>query len=486
MLRFCVETRTDAIRFLAGDSKVVLSNRFKSVNFFALLMNQAPDQTAHRKDFNFPRWLPVTLSVTLMVVVAFVTIITTMALKRATFWRQHTFQTILAAQAFQDNLLDTQRGMRGYVTAGDTNALAQYRNGIKLEPAMFNQLAGLTQDNPQQQQRLKSLAATMTNLIACDARMIDAYNRGGSEMVLRTDTNNVTRLFSGNALDILKTFSGEEQKLLDVRDASERANYRIAGQLLVLAGILAAILLLFANWVAGHELAHRHRVEAKLNETLALQTAIFSSANYAIVTTDKDGIVQMFNPAAERTLGYSAKEVIGHATPMLWRDPQEVAERATKLSARFGSPLRPTFETIVAKIELDQIDQGEWTFIRKDGTRFLSSLVVTGLADADGNLTGYLGFFRDISERKRYEADREKLVFELREALAQVKTLSGLIPICGWCKKVRSDKGYMQTVEQYVHTHTDATFSHGMCPDCAEKFKADIARTNATNPPEIS
>jgi len=449
-------------------------------------MNQAPDQIARRKEFNFPRWLPITVSVTLMVAVAVVAVITTTALRSATYWRQHTFQTILASQSFQDNLLDIQRGMRGYVTAGDTNALAQYRNAIKLEPLMFNQLADLTRDNPQQQQRLKSLDATMTNLIACDTRVIDAYNRGGSEMAQRTDTNNVTRLVSGNALDILKTFSGEEQKLLDVRDASERANYRRAGQLLFIASALAAILLLFSNWMTGHELAHRHRVEAKLNETLALQTAIFNSANYAIVTTDKDGTVLTFNPAAERALGYSAKEIIGHATPMLWRDPQEVAERAAKLSGRFGSPIRPTFETIVAKIELDQIDQGEWTFIRKDGTRFLSSLVVTGLAGADGNLTGYLGFFRDISDRKRYEAEREKLVFELREALAQVKTLSGLIPICGWCKKVRTDKGYMLTVEQYVHDHTDATFSHGMCPDCAEKFKADIARSNSANPPKIS
>ena len=269
--------------------------------------------------------------------------------------------------------------------------------------------------------------------------------------------------------------AGVGMLLLDVWSAAEQADYHRARLQLILGGVLAAILLVFARYLAGCEWRNRLRAESKLGEMQALQNAIFNSANYAIVTTDKKGVVQMFNAAAERILGYSAKEIVGHATLMHWRDPQEVAERAAKLSDRFGHPLRPTFETIVAKIELDQIDQGEWTFIRKDGTRFPASLVVTGLADAQGDLTGYLAFFQDISERKNYEAEREKLVFELREALASVKTLSGLIPICAWCKSIRSDTGYWQNVEEYVRAHSEAKFSHSICPSCQEKFKDKIA-----------
>jgi len=272
--------------------------------------------------------------------------------------------------------------------------------------------------------------------------------------------------------------------LLDVWYAAEQADYRSAERQLILGSVLAAILLIFAGLMAGRELRSRRRAESKLSETLALQNAIFNSANYAIVTTDKNGVVQMFNSAAERLLGYSAKEIIGKNTPMLWRDAQEIAERAAKLSDRFGHPLRPTFETIIAKIELDRIDQGEWTFVRKDGTRFPSLLVVTGLADAHGNLTGYLAFFQDISERKDYEAEREKLVVELRDALVRVKTLSGLIPICAWCKSIRSDSGYWQNVEEYVRAHSDVKFSHSICPSCQEKFNDEIARADseAENP----
>jgi PAS domain-containing protein len=264
--------------------------------------------------------------------------------------------------------------------------------------------------------------------------------------------------------------------MLDVWNAVEQADYHRAQFQLIIGGVLALILLAFASLMAGQEREHRRRAESRLSETLALQNAIFHSANYAIATTDKNGVVQIFNTAAERLLGYSAKEIVGQTTLMHWRDPQEVAERATKLSDRFGHPLRPTFETIIAKIELDQVDRGEWTFIRKDGTRFPASLVVTGLADAHGNLSGYLAFFQDISERKHYEADREKLVFELREALASVKTLSGLIPICAWCKSIRSDTGYWQNVEEYVRAHSEANFSHSICPSCQEKFKEEIAK----------
>src|SRR5439155_6634673 len=109
----------------------------------------------------------------------------------------------------------------------------------------------------------------------------------------------------------------------------------------------------------------------------------------------------------------------------------------------------------------------------KDHSRFIASLVITALADQTGNFTGYLGIFRDISLRKSLEGEREKLILELKNALTEVKTLSGLIPICGWCKNVRNDSGYWQSVEQYVHAHTEATFTHGICPECKEKFKAD-------------
>jgi CheY-like chemotaxis protein len=72
--------------------------------------------------------------------------------------------------------------------------------------------------------------------------------------------------------------------------------------------------------------------------------------------------------------------------------------------------------------------------------------------------------------KAKLEAEREQLISELQEALATIKTLRGLIPICAWCKQIRNDKGYWQAVEQYIEEHSDVEFTHGMCPECQKKF----------------
>lgn len=76
--------------------------------------------------------------------------------------------------------------------------------------------------------------------------------------------------------------------------------------------------------------------------------------------------------------------------------------------------------------------------------------------------------------KHRMERERDDLINRLQEALAQVKTLSGIIPICGWCKNIRNDKGYWETVERFVRAHSEANFTHSICPDCAAKIKTEI------------
>jgi HAMP domain-containing protein len=79
-----------------------------------------------------------------------------------------------------------------------------------------------------------------------------------------------------------------------------------------------------------------------------------------------------------------------------------------------------------------------------------------------------------IERRKQSEAERERLIVELQEALKKVKTLSGLLPICASCKKVRDDKGYWSQIDAYISEHSDAEISHGLCPDCMQKIYPDI------------
>jgi len=76
-------------------------------------------------------------------------------------------------------------------------------------------------------------------------------------------------------------------------------------------------------------------------------------------------------------------------------------------------------------------------------------------------------------ERKQEETEREHLITELQKALAEVKTLSGLLPICSGCKKIRDDHGYWNRIESFISEHSDAEFSHGICPECAQKYFPD-------------
>jgi DNA-binding NtrC family response regulator len=81
---------------------------------------------------------------------------------------------------------------------------------------------------------------------------------------------------------------------------------------------------------------------------------------------------------------------------------------------------------------------------------------------------------KEIVERQRAEEEKEKLIVELKESLAKIKTLSGLLPICAWCKKIRDDAGYWQQLESYIGKHSEAEFSHGICPDCLKQKYPDF------------
>jgi two-component system sensor histidine kinase/response regulator len=127
--------------------------------------------------------------------------------------------------------------------------------------------------------------------------------------------------------------------------------------------------------------------------------AVLESTAYAIIATRPDGVITVFNQAAERLLGWSAAELIGRQTPGSFHDPAEVVARAAELSAEFGRAIAPGFECFVLSAREDgRADERPWTYVRKDGGRVPVLLSVTAVRDQDGTLTGYLGVARDVSE----------------------------------------------------------------------------------------
>ncbi len=92
---------------------------------------------------------------------------------------------------------------------------------------------------------------------------------------------------------------------------------------------------------------------------------------------------------------------------------------------------------------------------------------------------------KEIEQRAAAEKEREELIKDLRDAIAKVKTLSGLLPICASCKKIRDDSGYWNRIEDYICKHSEAEFTHGLCPECASRLYPEFYDAEGTPPSEI-
>lgn len=119
--------------------------------------------------------------------------------------------------------------------------------------------------------------------------------------------------------------------------------------------------------------------------------------------------------------------------------------------------------------------RGELHNRKKNGELYWESASISPIRNDVGVVTHFVAVKEDITERKQLEAIRETLITSLQEALANVKTLRGLLPICAGCKKIRDEVGYWNRVESYLSLHTEVKFSHGLCPDCARKYFPDDA-----------
>lgn len=203
------------------------------------------------------------------------------------------------------------------------------------------------------------------------------------------------------------------------------------------------------------DITDRNKAEQAILESEEKFRSISASAKDAIIMMDVEGNISYWNKAAEKIFGYTQDEVMGKEMHM-FLSPERFHDAHKKRHDRF----RETGEGAAVGKTL------ELAAVRKDGTEFpielsVSSVKIKGQWNA-------IGILRDISERKRMEQERERLIEKLKEALSEVKTLSGMLPICSSCKKIRNDKGYWEQVDVYIHDHSEAEFSHGMCPECAK------------------
>jgi C4-dicarboxylate-specific signal transduction histidine kinase len=149
-------------------------------------------------------------------------------------------------------------------------------------------------------------------------------------------------------------------------------------------------------------------LQVELEGKTRFMGAVLDSTNYIFIATDPNGIITLFNSTAEEKLGYKAAEVIGKVTPEIIHDKDEIIARTKYLNENHSAQLDPGFETFIELARKHKVDEQEWTYIRKDGSRFPVHLTVTILENTQGKILGYLGVATDLTKQKELEFELER------------------------------------------------------------------------------
>ena len=218
----------------------------------------------------------------------------------------------------------------------------------------------------------------------------------------------------------------------------------LAVTLVMMLGVVAFILML------------KQQQDAALTESEERYRALVETANDAVILI-QDATVVYCNSKLPVMLDLPQERIIGRAfTELVSPEDRELVLRnhMVRLS---GETNPPTYDVRI----VDRAGRKIWVLLSA------ARIIHRGRPAVMASLM-------DISERVQREAERDRMIAELRQALQDKKALSGLLPICASCKKIRDDRGYWTQIESYIRTHAAVEFSHGLCPDCARKYYPDI------------
>ncbi len=178
--------------------------------------------------------------------------------------------------------------------------------------------------------------------------------------------------------------------------------------------------------------------------------------DYRIVSINKTFLKEYALEKEEDVIGKTCYEVT-HKSHTICSPPNDIC------------PLKDAVEHEEHRV-VEHVHYGE------KAERLYVEVSATPIKDDNGKIIQVIHVTRDITARKKAEEERERLIRELQKALGEIKTLAGLLPICANCKKIRDDKGYWNQIEVYISEHSEAEFSHSLCPQCAEKLYPEYSR----------
>ncbi len=212
---------------------------------------------------------------------------------------------------------------------------------------------------------------------------------------------------------------------------------------------------------------YRHQTDKKLHDQREWLRVTLSSMGEGVLAADKEGVVTFINPVAETLTGWTRSAAIGESLSKIFHIINE----------RTRQSLANPMEDLLNSGKISNPDN-RWLLVNKAGTEIPIWSSGAHIHDKHDHAQGIVLVFRDISLQRQVEEEKDSLIAELTETMEKVRLLSGLVPICASCKNIRDDKGYWMQIEKYIQDHSEAKFSHGICPECARRLYPEIDLDN--------
>lgn len=209
---------------------------------------------------------------------------------------------------------------------------------------------------------------------------------------------------------------------------------------------------------------------SSFEDRIEIYESMIGHCAVAIFAIDTSHRIIHWNKACEELTGFKAEEMLGtHNHWKAFYEDQRPCLSDILIDGKTEN-LLDHYEVYGSSILMPYSLHAEGWYPQVGGRERYLIFDASPVFGRDQKLLAAIETLQDISELKRTEEERKRLNIKLQDALDRIKTLSGLIPICAWCKKIRDDKGYWNQIEEYLEQHSDASFSHGVCPDCFNIF----------------
>ncbi len=364
---------------------------------------------------------------------------------------EHSTQLIHELLSLEVKLKHAESATRAYLLTGEENYIDPLDTALDELKIHLNYIRQLTANGHFPESRIDSLFSLVHRHHRRLADAIDRKKYGGMEAVLpligpaNEDMESIRQKIS--------EMMTAEAKLLKERNRKEHLLSKQIIYFDVISSSIAVIFLVFAIFKLHLDIKRREDLERSLRDSEERYRLLFEEDLTGDYIATPEGNLLMCNPAFAHIFGFeSPEQVMGETIEKLYPD--------IEIRKDFLENLRKQGKLVSYELSMQQIDGNPIHVVEN----------AIGQFDEAGNLLEIKGYIYDNTARKKAEIDREKLILQLKDALARVKTLSGLVPICSSCKKIRDDQGYWQQVEVYVKEHSNAEFTHGVCPECAEKL----------------